>query len=143
MPWELFHYLSEDPFSDNGFWIPEDADVRPWVESGAARELEEQGVSLGNLFSPWARQDPQEALAESLDRPGTEDSPTLFVLGAGFDDPERAKQIRALLEALPAEQFSKVMGVVTKFRERRTQFGDNVVKTFPMLDATKEGKEEP
>ncbi|WP_367873957.1 hypothetical protein [Luteolibacter sp. Populi] len=144
VPWELFRDVpGADPFGNNGLEIPKDADVRPWIESGAARELAGQGVGLANLFSLWAKQDTEGALIQSLDWPGPGDSPALFVLGVGLDDPERAEQIRALLEALPAEQLSKVTEAVSKFRERRTQFGDNVVKTFPMLDSTKEGEEEP
>ncbi|WP_367873959.1 hypothetical protein [Luteolibacter sp. Populi] len=135
--WELFRDLPGDPFSNNGLKIPEDAGARPWIESGAARALAEQGVGINNLFHVWAKRDPAAALAQAFDWPGSGRSEIMDVLGAGLNDPERAEQIRAALEALPAEQFSKVTGAVGEYRESRTTFGDDVAKTFPMLVATK------
>jgi hypothetical protein len=141
VPWELFRDLAVDPFGFNGLEIPDNGDVHPWIESGAARDLAAQGVEITNLFQVWATQDPGSALAQALDWPG-KGTPILNVLGVGLKDPERADQIRSLLEALPPDQFSRVSEAVSKYRERRSFFGDDLVKTFPMLQAAKEEEEE-
>lgn len=141
VPWELFRDLPGDPFGFAGLAIPDNGEVHPWIESGAERELAEQGVEITNLFQIWATRDPGSALAQALDWPG-KGTPILNVLGVGLKDPERADQIRSLLEALPADQFSKVSEAVSKYREKRSYFGDDLVKTFPMLQAAKE-EEEP
>lgn len=143
VPWELFRDLPGDPFRDNELWIPEDGDLMPWLESGAARELAAQGVALTNLFNLWAKRDPRSALIQSLDWPAEVGPQTRFVFGVGLENPESAEQIRTVLEALPEDQFSKVREVVSKHREKDPTFGDNVVKAFPMLDAADESGKDP
>lgn len=143
VPWELFRDLPGDPFQENDLWIPEDADLQPWLESGAARELAAQGVGLTNLFNLWARRDPRSALIQSLDWPPEAGPQTLFVLGVGLDSPESAERIRAVLEGLPEDQFSKVREAVSKHRETNRSFGNNVVEAFPMLDAADESGKDP
>lgn len=133
VPWELFRGVTDDPFDDGSFSLAEGSDLQPWIESSAARELADQGVRIGNLFSRWAERNPDQALAGALDWPRSADSEVMQVLGVGIRDPQMLGEISRSLEALPAKQFARVKEVVAKESERNSQFAERLAASYPMI----------
>ncbi|WP_035614110.1 hypothetical protein [Haloferula sp. BvORR071] len=131
--WELFRDLPGDPFGENSLEIAVTADAAPWIESGAARALAEQGVRIDNLFTRWAGTDPSHALVAALDWPRSSDSEILKVLGVGLKDSAKCDEIRRSLEGLPPEQFAQAAAAVSKYCKRNTQLGSNLASSYPML----------
>ena len=79
VPWDLFRYCDFTQFrfradyrpTIDSFSIPYREDPAPWIESGAARALAEQGMPLEGFFQEWSRRDPIKALEAWGDWPET------------------------------------------------------------------------
>ena len=119
VPWELYCYTEadEDPFEDrNGIQLPEETDLRPWMESGAAEAMASNGVAITNLFALWARQDPEQALARIEDWPDLDPSPDYRltqILFAGQHGEEIRERIARALEALPPDKRERLAAEVS------------------------------
>jgi hypothetical protein len=114
IPWEQFSYTaaSSDPFSTaNSIEFPEETDLRPWIESGTAQAMARDGVSIGNLFRLWGKQDPAQALAQVEDWPAVATPLPQRLSGillAGYRDKESQQRIAHALENLPPEQLQRL-----------------------------------
>lgn len=142
VPWELFLDMPGDPFADGPLHLPEDADIKPWIESGAARELAEEGMSIPNLFDRWAQVDAPQALEAALGWPRTSEAGIMQVLGVGTKNEAKGDEIRSFLESLPPERFAEVSAAVAKYCERPSLFGDRLASAYPMLISQDKGKEQ-
>ena len=68
------------------------------------------GVSIGNLFHLWGKQDPAQALARVEDWPAATPLPQRLsgILLAGYRDEESQQRIAQALENLPPEQLQRL-----------------------------------
>jgi hypothetical protein len=124
IPWHLLcgTAADDDPFTDrNGIWLPQDADLRPWLESGTAEAMAREGVAIINLFSLWARQDPAEALVRVEDWPGASPRSLLYeLLASDAEDRKVVENISRALEALPEEKLQRLTALVKGDRVQET-----------------------
>ncbi|WP_265594011.1 hypothetical protein [Haloferula sp. BvORR071] len=141
VPWELILGAQRDPFDDAALYLDEKQDIEPWLRSGAALELSEQGVRIRNLFDRWAKIDASEAFQAALAWPRSSDSEILGVLGVAINDQVKGDEIRSLLDTLPPEQFRQVAVAVTKYCKRPSTFGERLASNYPMLISEDSGKE--
>lgn len=135
VPWELFCHTDAhmDPFEEStGMALPEGADPGPWLKSGAAEAMAKQGVTITNLFSLWARHDPEQALARLEDWPGEGDSRKYrlnHILFAGSHDEEIRQNIERAMDALPAENRERLVKEVSNSPQRA-----EMVALYPRLE---------
>lgn len=131
IPWHLLcGTLDEDPFADRaGIWLSTDADLLPWLESGTAEALAQDGVAIGNLFSVWARHDPAQALSRIEDWPGESPRNLLHqVLAADAGNPQLVESITRALEALPEDKLQRLTALI---EDDRIQ--DTILRFYPIL----------
>ena len=141
VPWELFLDMPGDPFREGPLHLPKEADIKPWIESGAARELAEEGMSIPYLFDRWAQMDAPQALEAALGWPRTSEAGIMQVLGVGTKNEAKRDEIRSFLETLPPERFAEVSAAVTKYCERPSLFGERLASAYPALISRDDGKE--
>lgn len=138
VPWELF-YAKDDPF-DGGFEIPENADVEPWIESGAALALAKDGVEIPDLFYRWANHDPAQALSAWEDWPDIGQNSSIFrvsaILHAGQANSEASSRITAGLERLPPTELEKLAAKLAAFKEINGPAATGLQKLYPILAPT-------
>jgi hypothetical protein len=134
VPWERF-----DPRDDLIMMreaTPHGLDYRPWVESGAAQSLAEQGVQIYGLFGPWYHDDPDAALAAWASWPMT----SVFRSDEGFDDMLRGSldsedSVARLAAALAADPTlaEKAAGTVKRLLEDDPELADSLREKLPQL----------
>jgi hypothetical protein len=119
VPWELSFGGSDDPFGE-GFELSSDVDLAPWIESGAALALANDGVQIDNLFSIWARSDPRQALEHWERWPGAgpddESLRLVRIFMAGMDRDQDRDRISVAFGQLPEEQQRKITGALAASR---------------------------
>lgn len=139
VPWELF-YVSDDPF-ESGFEVPEGAEMKAWIESGAALALAKDGVELANFFERWAAHDPAQALSAWEDWPDTEVNSSTFrvtaILAAGRTSNELASRITAGLQQLPTAELEKVEVKLGAYKKINGPAASELETLYPVLVPTK------
>ncbi|MCW1916307.1 hypothetical protein OJ996_22145 [Luteolibacter sp. GHJ8] len=141
VPWELFLDSRSDPFADGMLNLSQDEieDARPWIESGAARQLAEEGILIGGLFTKWSEMDARGAMENVLDWPGGREADMLLVLGPGLKDQGKLDELRGLLEELPPEQLERFSAALEGPALRNARgFVSGLRKGFPILVREKE-----
>ena len=137
VPWELF-YAKDDPFeAPFDFEIPDGADVAPWVESGAALALANEGVEIPNFFDRWAAHDPARALSAWEDWPDSGVNSSTFrvsaILGAGRTSNEVASRITAGLEQLPPGELEKITAKLEVLKKINRPAAAELEALYPIL----------
>ncbi len=135
VPWELFRFRLSDPFSQ-GISLSDDDAVAPWIESGAARALAQEGVHIDNLFYLWGRHDPEAALEAWEDWPnrGESDFPMTSILAGGRSDPAQRERVQHALEALPPERLEKIITGMERLGGRNPAYAKTLLSLFPILE---------
>lgn len=138
VPWELVLANIQDPFRE-GLQLPSGADVRPWIESGAAEAMARDGIAIPGLFTEWAAVDPDQALerVQSWEDPRNP-FPMLVhdLLRAGVDREDRQESISRALEALTHEQLTRIAAGLTEFGERSPGRQRQLLELYPILKPT-------
>jgi hypothetical protein len=138
VPWELF-YAKDDPF-DAGFEIPENAAVAPWIESGAALALAQDGVEIPDFFYRWATHDPAQALSAWEDWPDIGQNSSIFrvsaILHAGQANSEAVSRITDGLERLPPGQLEKLAAKLVAFKQINGPAAAELQRLYPILVPT-------
>ncbi len=134
VPWELFR-LNPDPFENPGLAIGEDTDLAPWLESGAARWLAEEGVRLDDLFSLWGKTDPAGALHGWAEWPGQGDHGSAFQLRQIFHSvgPGESGVIEEGLRNMDSETFVKVGQGLSRLEVEWPGAAEKILTDFPVL----------
>lgn len=136
VPWELFLDSRTDPFADGILNLAQDEieDARPWIESGAARQLAEEGILIGGLFTKWAELDARGAIENVLDWPRGREVDLLLVLGPGLKDQDKLDELRGLLDELPPEQLERFSDALAGPALRRSgDFAGKLASGYPIL----------
>ena len=134
--WDLDYHLSDDPFGER-FSLSPDVDLRPWIESGAALALAQDGVRLGNLFSIWGSTDPGQALeyweAWPDDRPEGGGFRAAEIFMAGMHSDEDRNRILSAFERLPDSERAKVSTALAELKETHRAWAMQLEARYPEL----------
>jgi hypothetical protein len=140
IPWDLFD-SSGQYFSMPGA-LPRGADLQPWIRSGAARALAEEGVSIRGFFGNWARSDPAQAVTEWISWPHPSDfyreQATIEIVHGSAADPDSARRLDEVLAGLDETTAAAVMPAVrkaiTEVPALAPLFHDRLPHAFPADD---------
>jgi hypothetical protein len=121
--WELFS-KTNDPFAPSGgspFELRPEMSVRPWVDSGVALAMKQDGVPLYNLLNRWAAESPDEALAQWQAGTGLaagDPAKTLIeMLAVRPGEEGDATKMQAALARLGPDQLERASRIVTEFAD--------------------------
>lgn len=140
VPWELFRYcdFEEMPFraeyirTVHELSIEYGDDPTPWIESGAARALAEQGMPIGGFFEAWSRKEPVAALQAWSEWPATAAS-DYEIVGIFTAKQEQAAELIAAIQGFTPEQRERAAKGISSYLQLNPHQADFFEAFFPAL----------